>query len=507
VASLKRKERKKYILFTLILSLVLSLLSLNSFGHENSPREPSSFHSESLLPSYREVMLEKINLLALHVIREGKRRTLFYEREDLRPGEPLEVEGYVSGVVVLCNDEVEVVIDGVPMSRIRENDDGTLTCKYFGPLEPEGWVFPSVKSIVHRRPTENSDFEIVKSNYLFGGYSFFPKVLGSGVSHKDRFLIQLEKGDASVRIPLRQQGHRTIFKTQPEFGEEVIFQYQGTSLADHLAEGEDLRQRMAAVSEGIRSVENRFDMDLVSRVNLVDYGEIHNAVTCRGEDEIWFYIETLRKESLEELKIMAEHETLHILVDRNGFVNDTEFLDHFADLKGFGMLSYERFMLITRGIVPEENEKRPEEDTALFAFVNEKNFFKGMKGGHSHQNPDEFCTSFLHTLMSVEQLRNNLDRPLVIRGHNEPRFLSREEKGKVLKDYITTLEILKRWISKDEGTLDRACRIRNFLEHAHYQARRECGQSAGSADDSYVQVSAAHRPCLDSESAEFVSLR
>jgi hypothetical protein len=450
----ERKERN-YVLHLFIAFLASLLLCSNGLSQ---PR---------LFPSDQETVLEKINVLALYAVQGGKAHTLFYSKEDLRSGDELVVEGYISGAVVLCNDEVAAYLGGLPMSRIRENDDGTLLCKYFGPLDSLKSILPYIESV---SSTEGVETSTGSAKYLFGGYSYFPKVPGTSVSPKDQFFISLKKGDASIQFSIRQQASRTVFQFEPGTGKEISFQYQGTSIADHFAEEAELQKRLIAVSEGIRSVEKWFNMDLVTRVNIVDHEGIHNAVACEGETEIWFYIKALREEPHEELKAIARHETLHVLVDRQGFARNGELRAHFADLKGFDTFSNERFMLITGGVVLGEARKNENENVHFFSFINERNFLQGMKGGHSHQNPDEFCTSFFHSLMFVEGLRKNLDRPLALKDREKPHFLNEEEKRNVLKEYVRTFDILSRLIGKE--TSDRMIRIRPFLD-TQLQAKRE----------------------------------
>ncbi|MDI6854260.1 MAG: hypothetical protein QME75_11740 [Deltaproteobacteria bacterium] len=397
---------------------------------------------------------------------------LFYQRKDLRSLKPLNIKGYVTGVVMLLNDELAVSLDGMPMSRIRTNDDGTLTCKYFGPLESVGSISPYIESVSHKAP-ENAAAETGAAKYLFGGYSCFPLVRGAGVSREKQFFISLKKGNDSLRIVVRHQGSRAIFAAKNESGKQISFHYQGTSLPNNFAKDPELRSRLQAISAGIRSVEGKFGVDLVSRVNLVDYEKIRNAVTCGGEKEIWFYLKVLREEPLEELRTIAAHETLHLLVESQGFAEDAALREHFADLKGFDFLSYERFMLITKGIVLEKGKEDLKDEAIFFAFLDERNFLKGMKGGHAYQNPEEFCTSFLHSLMFVERLKDNLDRPLFLRGRQEPYFLSQTEKQNILKEYVKTLEILKQSLPGGQQAGFSVEKVGSILEQAHHRAKHE----------------------------------
>jgi len=417
----------------------------------------------SFTPDQKEV-IGTVNLLALYSVEGGRSRTVAFEREHLESGDALEVGGYVSGVVVLCNDELEACLDGDAMSRIRENEDGSLSCKYFGRLDAGRLIFPYIGSHGIAQSIGKDEREVKSSRVLLGGYSYFPKVVGSSVSRAAEFCITLRNGAASVRIPVKQQACRTIFEYKPGTREEVSFQYQGNSLADHFNEGTSLLERLTAVSEGVRSVEERFDVDLVRRVSLVDYEKIRNAVTCKDENEIWFYMRALREEPLEELRTIAAHETLHLLVDRLGFADNNEVRELFADLKGFPVFSYERSMLLVRGTVLDGPESDFAEDSVFFSFINEQNFQEGMKGGHSHQNPDEFCASFLHSVMYVERLRGNLERSILARGRRPPHNLTSSEKRDILRNYLRTLDVLKGFLSGAENPM--SARMLHVLDRA-----------------------------------------
>jgi hypothetical protein len=53
--------------------------------------------------------------------------------------------------------------------------------------------------------------------------------------------------------------------------------------------------------------------------------------------------------------------------------------------------------------------------------------------------------------MYVERLCENLDRPMVLKGHDESYTLTADEKRKLLKNYIKTIDILERSLSAVGG--------------------------------------------------------
>ncbi|MCK9274118.1 MAG: hypothetical protein M0P57_03415 [Syntrophales bacterium] len=453
---------KKFALLLFVI-LIISFFGLNNHARTNETN--NEFSSEvSAVYSQAHPLIEKINHLILYTIEGGEKHTRYFGRDELSSGGPLHINGYVNGAVLLSNDEVEAELDGTLMSRILENEDGTLACKYFGPLAEANFLY------VEHSKNNGGNSTKGKPNYLFGGYSYFPRVLGSAVSGKNNFFISIKKDDAVLNIPIQHERSHTLFTFTSGSENKVVFNCQGNSLKESLNDLPDLAQRLESISDGINSVERAFGSKLVTRVHVVDYN-IRNAVTCEGESEIWFYRRTFREETLDELKTIAEHETLHLLVDRHGFAKQTGVLEHYADLRGFDTLSYERFILITRGIVLRETADNQAENKIFFSFINERNFIKGRKGGHSHQNPDEFCTSFLHSLMYIENLEDNLNGPSTLESRTKPRYLAKEEKQKILYDYIKTIEVLKESISDHTASFGNLEKMSLLFENAYNIAK------------------------------------
>ena len=401
-------------------------------------------------------------------------RTRLYDRRDLLTGSPLEVEGYVGGVVLLLDEEMDVELDGSALSRIRQWDDGTLVCDHFGRLNDDESISPYVEPLIRGTPDRSGEERNVLEAYLPGGYSWFPKVRGTGVSPLGRFSISLRRGGTSWEIPILHQGVRTLDEFQAGFGRSVPFQTQGRTLEERIPNRANLRERLQAFGRGVRSVERRFGAELVTSVHVVDRRQIRNAVTCKGETEIWLYVDTLLEEPLEELGTMAAHETLHLLVDREGLTDNTAVRKHFADLKGFDRRSSERSVPVDPG-VETDRETTPEGvHTLFFSFIDERNFIEGMKGGHSHQNLDEFCTSFLHSAMFAERLGERLDRPIALTDPGQDRRrLTPEEVRDVLEAYAETARVLKRAAAPGNDPSHRVEPLLRLLEKADSEATSE----------------------------------
>jgi hypothetical protein len=404
---------------------------------------------------------ERVGMIKLYTVQNGKPLNRILGPEDFQRQDTIEVDGYVTGILILANVEMNIKVDGQNMSKIRKNGDGTYSIKYFGKVGSNEIGMAPSNSYYQK------GFRETARNFV-EGYSLFPRVVGDAVSPDSSFQISVEAGEATCSLPIRQKGYDTFHKAQENQDQRenpIEFQYLGERLGKHM-ERSDFHDRLKAVADGIESVEKAFGSTLVGRVKILDYEKVQNAVTCEERSDIWFYINTFLGEPLNELRTIAEHEALHILVDQRRLAKDLGIRELFSDLRGYDSLSQERFALITRGAVPDNQEAAiPHKD--FFSFIDEKNFLEGMKGGHSSQNVDEFCTSFLHSLMFIERLKSNLERPLKMdaEGRNVS-FIRPKKKERILSNYIRTIETLLSAQAGDAGGEALSAFLKECLEHA-----------------------------------------
>ena len=382
-------------------------------------------------------LTEKVRMIKLYTVQEGKALNRIIGPEELQTGS-IEISGYVTGVLVLASAEMKARVDGQNMSKIKSNGDGTYSIKYFGKVGSHEIGVTPFNSYYQKRSEEQG-----AQSYL-EGYSLFPRVVGDAVSPNSSFQIALDSGDSTASFSVQQRGYSSFHPSESP----IEFQYLGERLNKHM-QNADFQARLRAIAEGIRAVERVFQANLVERVKILDYEKVHNAVTCEEKNDIWFYINTFLGEPIDELKTIAEHEALHILVDRKRFAKDSSIRELFADLKGYDTLSRERFVLITKGVAPTDSAESGSNGD-FFSFIDEKNFIRGMKGGHSGQNVDEFCTSFLHSLMFVQNLGENLDRPVTVEP-GRSYLMKPQNRERLLEAYLRTL---RTFISVDEENAD-----------------------------------------------------
>jgi hypothetical protein len=468
----KRKIWKRLSFLPILLILPLLGVAPAISGHK-PPATPPALDGQ---PAAN--ILDSLNLLVLYTVQNGQGHTRVYRRSDISPGKPLEVKGYVSGVLVLLKDSARVCLDGDPMSKIRENRDGTLSCRNYGFLRPESSITPYIGTADPQKPSAAAAARLEAPKDLHGGYSAFPGVLGSSLSPGESFTISLAGRAGTALITCRQEAYRTFMQLPIREGRQIPVRYQDDSVISQFNQA-DLKQRLTTFAEGIKAVEKKFGMELTSVINLVDYDRICNAMTCDGSGEIWVYARLLKQESLAELKTIGEHESLHLVTNRMGFAHVLR--EQFADLLGLEDLSMERFMLVTKGITRHSAKKIPNKKRNFFAFINERHFIKGMSGGHSQQNPDEFCASFLHSLMYVDSLKTNLNRPLSLFDRDKPHLLTRTEKRDVEHEYLKTLDILRDSLPRIRQSGHDTGKVSEVLEQAQHQAREQCSPDAGYA--------------------------
>jgi hypothetical protein len=385
----------------------------------------------------------KIDFVRLYNVTNGKLHNTIYKKTDLKDSRGLTVDGYVCGIVVLCEEDMDVDIDGQELSKIRRNSDGTFSAKYFGNLKPED-LEPANLSKTYYEKTGTRGSAGSRDIFLSGGYSCFPRVNGDIIDRKSRFNLNFVSGGGTYTIPVQQKGAldvKVVSLESTRDTDNTTVNYIGNNLEGLKQEVGDFDARLQAITEGVDYVESTFGLNLVDGITIIDFDDVYNAVTCDDGSRIWFYIRTFRDEPVAELKTIAAHEALHVYVEKMQFTTDTDVREFFADLKGYDQFSYERFALVTSGSI-NSNESEAI-NNIFFAFINEKNFLENMKGGHSQKNPDEFCASFLHSLIFIDRLEQNLNQPVKLSERRSGlRFLSSAEKKAVLDNYVRGIQLL-----------------------------------------------------------------
>jgi hypothetical protein len=399
---------------------------------------------ETISCENRQHIADGIDALMIYRIRNGKADSIVIAGKELRGREHIRIGGYASGVVVLCDPEMRISIDGREPHRIKANLDGTLWIENYGKVALDDIVTPRHKRCCDGDLSLGGSACREDSASIASGYSLFPEVFGDSLSLANQLEIAFGLEEESSSFSIQQDDFCTLPRNSlysKAHSEGLIFRYLGARIDQIEKQVPDFNDRLRAIEEGIESVESVFGGGLVKALNIIDYESVKDAVACDGRDDIWIYVDALLEEPLEELKTIAMHEALHVLVDKNRFARDSEVRELFAGLRGHDEFSRERFSIVTSGTAPPREAEHCLENGAFFAFINERNFIEGMKGGHSHDSVEDFSVSFMHSLMFLERFENNLNRPVLFsEGAGGPRPLTDRERDFVVDSYIEATE-------------------------------------------------------------------
>lgn len=410
-----------------------------------------------------DTLIDQIRAIYIYEVHNGHPQQQVFTGNDLKTCKNIQVNGYITGIVLFATGQMTVSVADQRMDVIQINRDGTLELKHFGRLKHRELLTTFTDS-------ENPVDDLSDLKQIAGRYCCFPKIRGDAVCKQAFFDITLSGNNVTLTLPVSQTGSRKFHHSDlvgMESPDGLVFQDIGNSLSPSNIVSPEFKQRIAALSKGIEAVESGFQTKLVDTFNILNCKGLGNAYTYKGESEIWIYNQTLWEVSVQELRSLAEHEACHVLVDRAGLTQNSALRKHYADLKGYGDFSRERFMLLTYGAVQEADSKGNSPKSPFFAFINEKNFIQGMTGGHSQDNIDEFCASFLHSMLYIDRLQNNLKHPITLYD-DKVRLLTKGEKRKILNMYQHTAELITAAAQKNSDAVS----LSRFLETIKPQLRR-----------------------------------
>ncbi len=435
-----------------------------------APQTESTLLTEAPRPQ-GAIIYRDIAVIWLHVVRHGKTSKLPFTPVELAQMPVITVNGYVTGVVLLSKAPLHVQVNHRPMNPIRPDADGYFKLKNFGHLNRKEF-FSAALERGQGQETEKT---------IRGIYSSFSNVPGDALSVAPEFPVTIKQNGVSCRLKIRQhppaklEVDRWIDTSRPY----PDIYYLGDNIEGFKSPADEFKQRIGSFVAGIRTIEKLLGVRIVRRIHILDCDGPFNAYTYDGENQIWLYNKLFWNETAAELKAIAEHEVMHILSDRMGLPKNSRMRELFADLMNFSPLSRERFCVLTTGRPPLHISSKhgKSKESILFDFINESNFIPGMNGGHSKDNLDEFCASFLHTLIYADRLKHMLQQP-VTSEKGSLLILSHKEKQKLLGDYTRTLKII---LAESSGPW--AAQIRPLIEKCLAAAHQPDGYPPASPPD------------------------
>jgi len=395
--------------------------------------------------------------LSLFTLRHGVCTPQYFSHQQLAQGGPLEINGYVVGVLVFGSSDLNVELGGQKLRPIQSNADGTFHVKGYGKFDPA--------ELTARTHMARGGQGLPKATITppagaaASAFYYFPKVFGAAVSSQQQFELALV--DRNSRQVNHQPAQKIDWVDDGRATPSSTFYYVGDRLDTLLDTENGFQGRLTAIYDGIRLVENAFGLDLVQDVQLIDLHRRNNALTYDGRNTIWFYIDTVLGTSAQELYRIASHEALHQMIYQLRLAHHPDMRRFFADLWNLDKLSMARYQIVTTGWFDSKKARLSASSRLFFSFINEKNFMRGMNGGHSHDNVDEFLTSFIHSLLYIEKLERNLHTPVSMYGTNARHLLKDQEKERILELYKQSINLMLQ-IAEPANPADHA--KRNFMQ-------------------------------------------
>lgn len=361
-------------------------------------------HQGAMACRQETAMVPNIVTLTLYVVRNGRLQQLNLTADQLtHAAGGITVEGYVHGAVALSSDPMTALVDREPMNVIRTGDDGRFRIKGFGAMAPCRFWGDHLPAPYQEMP----------AGQFQGRYARFARVPLDSLSKAPAFEVVFNGKPITIH-------QNSPLRLAPGQAPAVEIDYLGRDPQRLAGTPAGFNARLEAIQAGVRAVGALCGDRVVDQVRIIECDGRRNAYSLKNRTEIWLYSGFFRHESLPELRTVIEHEALHILTDRLGLQDNPRVRALFADLTA---------------AVPASGT------SLLFDFINETNFIRGMSGGHARESIDEFCASFLHTLLYVDRLELLLDQPVITqKGALIP--LSAAAREQLLTGYHLALETI-----------------------------------------------------------------
>lgn len=365
-------------------------------------------------------IVKHLDFVYLFIIHNGKLEQLILSKQDLAKNPELKIDGYVIDIMIFGQEEVISRFgnrSGLHFSWHQEGQGrgcfmtNEETCFFFKRLETDKYSGETFENLLKRADkTENNK---IIGNYYFTEYLHIDGIPLS-IEPVTRFEIETDKETYAIKIEQRAKDFIT------EIG-DTTFSFHGNDIL-RLSTIDDFEKKLKGIHQALTKIETLTDMELTNEVIIRD------ADTARAmviESQFVLPLKSIQKETKNLLQMTAEHELLHMVVRKKG-------LDKNATLNKIFELIFQK------------NKKF----NVFLNFINEYNFMEGDADfGHSHSNIHEFNTSFLHSLMYIENMKENLNKTLTLRNiSNWPRIEKRKliqaEKTGVIDGYIEILEAM-----------------------------------------------------------------
>ncbi len=391
-------------------------------------------------------IMDNIKIVYIQAINNGKTRPIILSQKDLEKNPSLDIDGYIANIMIFCKEEINIDINESDFRRINkfENDNyigqrGKSIYPYH--LETDDYPEEYWQEIMKNDIVQDEQGgSFLKGGYYYGQNPININYLGEPISNIENNEVVFKINDETYKLPIKQKVFQKFNKDFKLTKDGLEFNYLGNDL-NRFSAIEEINEKLSAIAEGVNNVENISSDNLVNQIQIVDYNK-SNAFADQQKKTISFHPDCINKKSLEELRVTSEHETLHKFVFENGFTENMDIRNMFADLKGY--INNQKTCILRDGFAPFDNYNYDYKNKTFFAFIDEHNFFNQENGGHSFGNIYEFMTSFYHTLMYIDRLEDELDDTVLIKhimGKPQKVILSEDDKVLILDHYISLIEM------------------------------------------------------------------
>jgi len=336
----------------------------------------------------RETTIEDIQNIRIDVYdwEEMKQDTKSIPKSALQDSSPIEIDGFVSGLFLDSWRELDVRINGRPLTE-----------------------------------SEGKAADVVE-------YTTFARNKYTPVARKENLTITIdsEKLDEPLTIEISQDMFEHVnsvtlpYSDDEELGRNIdtthvtLLNIDKQTLTEQIP---DVKKRFKAGAEGAHAVEETFFTNIVDTLGVVE-SDRKNAFVLHAENKestMFFYTKLLEAYKQEDIQIVGRHETLH----------------HFNNISGYTFLKDLKSLYDTT-------------DAEILSFINESNFFDMEEPvGHTSDNVDELITSFMNSLMDIEKMEKKF-KETDYRGWSGqwPRYSLTEQK-KIIDWYQKAIKILR----------------------------------------------------------------
>jgi len=434
----------------------------NSIPNEESPPQQTQFLyrlSQTGRDQDSGQVLTNIKGLYITFVHDGKPRSAFLTPDQLAHNNTLEINGWVTGVVVFSKEKLNANFNNVAFGQAAKQFDadrialsdrqGSYTMLFPDMLAAVGLDEETKKSLFDNSIDENENVFV----YLLGTFSNSYSYRGAPISDQaDPFFTMNLPNPASddphfYHMQIRQATYHAWGNVDPN---QNTIRVSDLSSAPHSwSQIQHFQEKVSAITEGIREVHEKLVDGLTTDLKLNSF-KMNNASATYGDREIHFYYEIIKNSSPKHLQTVATHETLHKYIFSRRLSLDPKIRTAFVDLLGYK--GKERDEILHAGGSAFGDYALNFENQAFFFFINESHYFQAKDLGHSHANIDEFLASFIHSLFDLDKLEENVKGQKTIEQAFFKKTIPMDDAARkaILSGYEKTLTAIIEALQKNE---------------------------------------------------------